>query len=73
MTISSFYSTGDHVLLESEDFSTVQNPHQITIRSTTATKESYDSCPIFLTPQLLSEVKETVVSGFLLAEIMRDD
>ena len=47
---------GDHVLLESQDFACVYNPKQITIRTRASEKESYDSAPVTLSPELLAEI-----------------
>jgi len=51
---------GDHVLLESQDFACVFNPKQITIRTRASEKESYDSAPVTLTPELLAEIRYRV-------------
>ena len=52
--------TGDHILLESQDFASVYNPRQITIRTRTTEKESNDSAPVTLSPELLAEMKYQV-------------
>jgi len=51
---------GDHVLLESQDFACVYNPKQITIRTRASEKESFDSAPVTLTPELLAEIRYRV-------------
>jgi len=51
---------GDHVLLESQDFACVFNPKQITIRTRASEKESFDSAPVTLTPELLAEIRYRV-------------
>jgi len=57
---AAFVSAGDHVLLESQDFACVYNPKQITIRTRASEKESYDSAPVTLTPELLAEIRYRV-------------
>ena len=64
---------GDHVLLESEDFFEVRNPRQITIRATTATKESHDSLPFSLTSQHLIEISSKVGFKIIFSHMSRDN